>query len=202
MPHFAPRESLTPEQLAKVNNVRQRASTFADLIHDSTPMGPNRDECIDLLEHIVMVLEHEVSSDRPPMLTTEAFGQAMVCVERWDKRVVRIYMNAYAWADLRKSGSPMLDQASRSADLKKGIMGVLFNVEIRCSKLVPIGTLIVLEESYTDDLLAVQMTDPPDPTDSTCALRTNPDWKPDLDRAFSYGFGASTGIPLWNRRTP
>jgi hypothetical protein len=81
-----------------------------------------------------------------------------------DDRVLRLWLNPYDYADLRKFGSSLIDPATTREELKQGIQGVIWNAQIRLKrKAIPQGFAVLISDNEATTVENADLA---------------PDWKP------------------------
>lgn len=79
-------------------------------------------------------------------ISGQVIADAFALIERHNLRVVRIFINARDYADVRKFGREILDFETQRTLLNTGLLGTMYGAQIIQSVQVPVGTVYVIAE--------------------------------------------------------
>lgn len=148
-----------PRPLA--DNQVSRMSEFHDLTHEYAtkllellPNVPVRARVFELLREVQTRGEEAVRFGRS-ILTPEVVSELFTPVQARGMLVVRLWLSAHEWADLRKHSRDWLDFETQLERMKAGHMGNLWGAEIRVSKNIPQGHVYLVAADEGEEDLAL-----------------------------------------------
>ncbi len=150
---------LTPRQLALILALRGVAKGFTEAVLKLVPSGVLREDGFAHFEKAYLCFDTAIRTQVRGLLTADALAAAFGPTEGKDERVARVWMNAAAYSDLRKNAHDRIDTETNMDRLRQGIQGRIWNAEIRTSRHIPEGCLVVIAEdidpSRLDDARAL-----------------------------------------------
>jgi len=133
-------EPLTEEQQKVLHTFQDLTHEYASRIRELLPRGPALSRFLECIREAQTHGEAAIKIGRT-ILTPDIVADLFADVEARDVSVIRIWMNAYEYADVRKFGRDVLDVESQATLWKQGIQGSIWNAQIRTSRKIPKGHL-------------------------------------------------------------
>ncbi len=170
---------LTPRQAALLLALRGVSKAFTEAVEKIVPAGSLRDEGFGAVERAFLLFETAIRSQTRSQLSPDVLALTFRPTEDLDLRVKRVWMNANAFGDLRKHGRELIDPESDAKRLRKGIQGKIWGTEIRTSRHIPDGQLVVVGEIY-------EVADLSDEETVDRYFDLKPGWKPTPEQLVHY----------------
>lgn len=147
-----------PDQATHKRNIHLAVYEFAKTLVENTPNVRSRERAFAALMDVRMFADLAIDLGYT-VLTPEVLADTFLPTEKRDVRVKRVWLSAKNYGDLRKYGKDKLDTETKIDRLRQGIQGCIFGAEIRTSRKIPEGHVVVIADDQDD-------------------FDTNPDWKP------------------------
>ena len=147
---FQPPTPLEDEQVVKMRRLQEGTLHLANLLADILPNVDDRDKAIEALKEVKLFGESAIKWGRT-ILTPAVLAQHFAPTEARDLRVVRVWMNVFNFADVRKWGRDILNVESQAINLRKGIMGVAFNATLCVTKQIKPGYIVVISDHEAEE---------------------------------------------------
>ncbi len=158
---FGPPSNLTDLQIERLRAIQEGFLALAKIIDQNTPHVPERENALEMLRNAKALADAAARQPRG-ILTMGMVAKLFAPIEARSARVLRLWLNAYDYADLRKYGSEQLALEMDVGALRQGIQGMLWGAQIRLSRKIPEGHAVVIgdDEPEADVALVPELGAP------------------------------------------
>lgn len=147
-------EPLTDKQIADLKAVLQGFRHLYDLLDDLLPYGDPKKGVSDLLAKAKCAADDVVRYYVPRLTVQRLCDLFADKVERWDKRVTHVVLNAVDFAALRADPDfkGNFDPCNEREGLLRGYMGSMFGAEVFASRNIPEKQIVLLNDPDDKDV--------------------------------------------------
>lgn len=142
-----------PDKLAKKKRVHEETYHFVKMLTDTCPNVRARDRALQAIMDARMFADAAIEIGHT-VLTLDVLMQLFAPTEARDTLVKRCWLNATNFADLRKYNDQKMEISTKRAEILQGIVGHIWNAQIRISRKIPVSHIVVIGEDEDDRDLA------------------------------------------------
>lgn len=135
---FGPQGTLQDYQVERLRRLQQEFKALAYVIIENTPTVPDQERALDLLEKAYTAAQSAARKPRS-IASPDVVQLSFRDIEGRDDRVVRVWLNAVDFADVRKYGQVVFDPTTKAEDFRRGFQGKLWNTEVWIKRSIPEG---------------------------------------------------------------
>jgi len=142
---FGPPDPLEVHQIAALDAMQIAFMTLAEAVVANCPQTKWRESALEDLEKAYITTQ--VAARAPcSIITPDTLADLLPLVERRNTICVRIWMNVYDFAGIRKFGRDAFDIETRAEMIRQGIMGTIWASQIRVGTNIPQGYVVMVGE--------------------------------------------------------
>jgi hypothetical protein len=140
-------EPLQDHQVAGLGKILAGFRHLYELLDDVLPTGEAKDAVIASLVSVKRASDDVVRHHRP-RLTFKRLAELYAPIENMDRRVVKVVVNAYTFAEMRSDPSiyPHWDPETSRDRLRTGLIGTILGASLYISRAVPINHAVIIAE--------------------------------------------------------
>jgi hypothetical protein len=160
----APR-TLDDKQAKALVTLQQATLAYAEILQAHVPHTEDKEKAFTLLKDVQLLGEKAIRFGRG-ILSPPVIADLFRDVELRNTRVVRFWVNAFNYADIRKFGHDIFDSETSVNKIKEGIHGRVWGAEVRVARKIPKDFVVVVGADEGD-------------------VDLHPDWNPVGDKLIS-----------------
>jgi hypothetical protein len=141
---FGPKKLFTDSQLEIINQMRGDFLLLATNVGRKTHVNHMQEKGLEHLKEALHCFERSLTIRT--LLTPDLIAEAFCSIERLDKRVSRVWMNANIFCDVRMCCREIFTPETKLELLKSGLQGLLWSTEVFLSRNIPDLSIVLIPE--------------------------------------------------------